>query len=286
MTARLLLVRCFPAFFLLGILVVPSQGVTADSPDLALVKRTLAAELRLAQDTQHPMRYRLHKSNPHLSSTKDIFETRDGAIARLIEINGHPLSQIDERKEQARLQGLLNDPGLQKHRKQAEDQDTARAMKVLRALPVAFLYKFAGTGESSAGPVQKFDFWPNSAFNPPDMETQVLTAMTGQIWIDASQERIVRLEGHLQHDVDFGWGILGRLNKGGWIVIEQAEVGAHQWRIVRFQMEMSGRVLLKNKTFDTEEEESQFEPLPVGMGYVQAIQMLRDDSGAAGQGSR
>jgi hypothetical protein len=79
--------------------------------------------------------------------------------------------------------------------------------------------------------------------------------------------------------VDFGWGILGRLNKGGWIVIEQAVVGPDmgigQWRIVRFQMQMSGRVFFKNRTFDTTEEESQFAPLPVGLGYQKAIAMMR-----------
>ncbi len=63
----------------------------------------------------------------------------------------------------------------------------------------------------------------------------------------------------------FGWGMLGRLNKGGWIVIEQADVGEGQWRIVHFQMEMSGRVLFKTRSFDTTEEETQFVPVPVGM---------------------
>ena len=73
--------------------------------------------------------------------------------------------------------------------------------------------------------VEKFTFQPNPNFSPPDLETQALTAMTGEIWIDPAQERVTRLEGHLQQDADFGWGILGRLNKGGWIVIEQADVG-------------------------------------------------------------
>jgi hypothetical protein len=98
--------------------------------------------------------------------------------------------------------------------------------------------------------------------------------------------RVTRLEGHLQQDIDFGWGVLGRLNKGGWIVIEQADVGGHQWRIVRFQMVMSGRVLFKNKSFDTVEEQTQFEPLPAGLGYRQAIQMLRSGMGSAGQAGR
>ena len=69
----------------------------------ALVKRALAAEVRAAQDTQHPMRYHLRKSTPRLTSTKIIFETKDGAVARLIAINDKPLSAEDEQKEQDRL---------------------------------------------------------------------------------------------------------------------------------------------------------------------------------------
>ena len=64
---------------------------------------------------------------------------------------------------------------------------------------------------------------------------------------------MTRLEGHLQQDTDYGWGILGKLNKGGWVVLEQADVGARQWRIVRFQMEMNLRILFKTKRLDTTE---------------------------------
>jgi hypothetical protein len=250
------------------------------------LQRALATELRAAQDASHPMRYRLRKSSPRLTSIKEILETRDGAVARLVSINDKPLSQADEQKEQARLDALLADPSRQRHRKQNEDQDTARALKVLRALPNAFLYQFAGAGAGSSGKVEKFTFKPNPNFAPPDLETQVLTQMTGEIWIDAAQERVARLEGHLEQDVDFGWGILGRLNKGGWIVIDQADVGGRQWRIVRFQMVMSGRVVFKNKSFDTVEEETQFAPLPAGLGYQQAVQMLRTPGEGAAQARR
>ena len=252
----------------------------------ALVERAVSAEMRTAQDASHPMRYRLRKSSPRLTTVKEIFETREGAVARLLSIGDKPLSAADEEKEQARLDGLLSDPGRQRHRKQNEDADTGRALKVLHALPQAFLYQFAGTGWGSAGKVEKFTFKPNPQFSAPDLETQVLTAMAGEIWIDASQMRVTRLEGHLQKDIDFGWGILGRLNKGGWIVIEQADVGGRQWRIVRFQMAMSGRVLFKNKSFDTMEEQTQFEPLPAGLGYRQAIQMLRSGTGSAARAGR
>jgi hypothetical protein len=263
-----------------------SHRALAQTPDVLIVKQALAAELRSAQDTQHPMRYRLHKASPRLSTTKDIFETKDGAVARLLAINGKPLSASEEEKEQARLNALLLEPNRQRHRKQSEEEDLGRVTKVLRALPEAFVYHYVESGVGPTGAVEKFSFEPNPNFDPPDLETQALTAMAGEIWIDRAQLRVARLEAHLERDVDFGWGILGRLYKDGWIVIEQNDVGNNQWRIVRFQMVMSGRIIVKTKSFDTTEEESLFTPVPLGMGYSQAIQMLKSSSAPVEEAGR
>jgi hypothetical protein len=173
---------------------------------------------------------------------------------------------------------------VQQHRKKTEDADTARAMNVLRVLPQAFLYQFAGTATASGGVVQKFTFQPNPQFSPPDLETQLLTAMTGELWIDAAQERVVRLEGHLQQNKEFGLGILGQVDKGGWVLIEQADVGGHQWRIVRLQLVMNFRVLFENKSSDSKQEYTQFTPLPEGLTYAEGIKLLRNGEGNAGQG--
>jgi hypothetical protein len=225
-----------------------------------LVQRALANELHAAADNSRPLRFQLRRSSP-----------------RLISINGNPLNASEEQKEQARLTGLLDNPDRQLSRKQSEDTDTARALKVLRALPRAFLYQYIGPGESSAGPVERYSFRPNPRFNPSDMELHVLTAMSGQLWIDPTAERVVRLEGSLQHGVDFGWGIIGHLNKGGTISIDQAYVGDHQWRTVRLKLQMTGRILFFSKSYDTLQEESHFAPVPDNLSYREAIKMLRVD---------
>jgi len=290
LAAKLLIVRRFFFLFLLipSAALVNSQLVTGNGQPVsrtrdalppaqaqALVVRALANELRAAQDTSHPMSFQLRKISPRLTRTQEIFETGDGDVARLVAINDKPLTAADEQQEEARLDALVSDPGKQRRRKQAEDTDAGRALKVLRALPSAFVFQYAGSGMGFTGKVEKFTFRPDPNFSPPDLETQILTKMAGEIWIDGAHERVARLEGHLQQNVDFGWGILGRLNKGGWIVIEQADVGEGQWRTVRFQMQMSGRVVFKNWTFDTTEEQTHFAPLPVGLGYRDAIKMLR-----------
>ncbi|MGD0860204.1 MAG: hypothetical protein ABR912_12940 [Terracidiphilus sp.] len=298
MPARLMVVRRSLLFlFLLPWAVlspVPSGGQSAPAtqPALtptqaqALVERAIATELRTAEDANHPMRYRLRKQSPRLTSTKEIVETRDGDVARLVSIFDRPLSQADEQMEQARLDALLSDPSRQRRRKQSEEGDMRIVLKLLRMLPQAFLYQYAGTGAGPAGKVEKFAFQPNPNFSPPDFEAQALTAMSGEIWIDAAEERVMRLEGHLQQDTDYGWGILGKLDKGGWIVIEQASVGQGQWRIARFQMKMNLRVLFKTRSFDTVEEMTGYAPAPAGIDYRQAIQMLRGGTGSAGQPSR
>jgi len=261
-----------------------AQPATGGAPALmpaeaqALVDRALANELKAAQDTSHPMRYELRKTSPRLATTKEIYETKDGEVARLLTVNGQPLLPTDEQREQARLDDLLANPGKQRHRKQAEDADAARALMVLRSLPAAFVYRHAGTSEGASGPVERFTFRPNPDFSPPNLETQVLTQMAGEIWIDPAHGRVTHLEGHLEQSVDFGWGILGRLNKGGWIAIDQADVGGGLWRTVHFKMQMSGRVVFKNRVFDTAEDEGGFAPLPVGVGYQKAIERMRSET--------
>jgi hypothetical protein len=252
----------------------------------ALVSRALATESRCAQDlshSAHPMRYQLHKTSPRLSTTKEIVETRDGDVARLLAINDQPLNSADEQQEQARLQALMDNPSLQQHRKQSEDSDTARALKVLRVLPTAFLYEFAGTASTANGTVEKFSFKPNPQFDPPDLETGILTAMAGELWIDPTQERVVRLAGSLQQDKDFGLGILGELDKGGYVQIDQADIGEHQWRITHLKLVMNGRVLFKAKNSNSEQNYTNFAPLPADLSYKQAIQMLRTTSWPANQ---
>jgi hypothetical protein len=255
----------------------PASGNGNAAPALtgqALVDRALANELNAAQDQSHLMRYQLRKTSPRLTTTKEIEETRDGAVARLIAVGDKPLGPAAEANEEARLNALLGDPAKQRRRKQAEDADAGRALKVLRALPDAFVYQDAGPGEGPTGKIERFTFRPNPAFSPSDLETQVLPAMAGEIWIDPVRLRVTRLEGRLEQDVNFGWGIVGRLNKGGWITIEQAEVSEGQWRTVRFALQMSGRVVFKNRVFDTREEQTQYAPLPVGMSYQKAIETL------------
>ncbi|MGC9158030.1 MAG: hypothetical protein ACP5FH_03480 [Terracidiphilus sp.] len=278
MPARRNRVRDLMILFLLLPWAATSQGQKTarltSAQARVLEERALAAELRLAQQPDQPMRYRLEKSTPRLTSSKEIIETRDGDVARLLAIDGRPLTPAEKQQEQNRLDMLLRDPALQRHRQQSEESDSRIVFKLLRVLPNAFLYDYVGPGTEPSGAVEKFCFRPNPEFVPSDLETRALTAMSGEIWIDARHQRVMRLEGHLQQDTNYGWGLLGRLDKGGWVILEQADVGQGQWRIVSVRMKMNLRILFQSKEINATETMTGYAPVPAGLDYRQAIQML------------
>jgi hypothetical protein len=115
----------------------------------------------------------------------------------------------------------------------------------------------------------------------------VLKGMAGEMWIDVAQHRVTRLEGRRIRDVDYGWGILGKLDLGGTLLLDQADIGNHQWRTTHIVLVMNARFLIKNVKLDTTLDLSQFEPVAAGMSYQKAIQMLEahDKPGSAAHSS-
>ena len=280
--------RCLPCLLFLflacsgrrtGLLAQPAPPPPLTPAEAqALVQQVLQTEIAATQDSSHPMQYRLRKTSPRLSTTKLIVETRDGDVARLVAINNGSLGPEDEQKEASRLQALLNDPSLQRHREQQELSDADKARKIIHALPGAFFYSFVGIAETPQGPSYRLAFEPNPAFDPQDVEAQALKAMAGELWIDVTQHRVTHLEGKRLHDVDYLGGILGKLEQGGTLEMEQADVGNHQWRTTKMVLIMNARLLWKTWKLDTTLEMSEYAPVASGMTYQQAIRMLESGS--------
>jgi hypothetical protein len=255
----------------------PAKDLSSEEAQ-AMVKRVLQAELTAVEDTSHPMQYRLRKSSPRLATTKLLVESRDGDVARLLAINDTPLNAQDAQNEQARLQTLLKEPEMQRKRKEREQADSERAKKIMRALPYAFNYAFAGFTQTPEGPSYRFTFQPNPKFDPQDLEAQVLKGMAGELWIDVAQQRVTRLEGKRLYDVNYGLGILGKLDQGGTLLLEQADIGDHQWRTTHMVLIMNARVLFKTVKLDTTLELSSYVPVATALSYQQAIQILEQSN--------
>jgi hypothetical protein len=254
-----------------------AQSITAAqvaADPTVLVRRAVANELKPGNG-QHPYKYKLAKVNDGKSSTKEIVETRDGDVARLILWGKNPISSDANQNEIDRLNNLMAHPEAQERRHKREQADSNRADEMVRLLPDAFLYRYEGTAEGPSGEVYRLSLKPNPSFHPPDREAEVYAGMAGELWIDQKQERMVKLDVHLIADVNFGWGILGKLYKGGSILVEQKDVGNDHWEQFHFKLNLQGKaLLLKSINLDTTEDETDFEPVPANWGYQDAVKML------------
>ncbi len=251
-----------------------STEPAAAADPTALVRRAIQHRMD-ATHTHRPLRYLLRKTDERRDTTKEIIETRDGDVARLVALNGQPLSAEANQAELDRLNNLANHPEMQEHRRQREQKDADRVNRLMQLLPDAFLYRLEGMVPCSAGQCYRLSFSPNPQFDPPDLEAAIFRGMAGEVWIDQAQERLARLDAHLNSNVDFGWGIVGKLDKGGTIVIEQADIGGQDWEVTNLKVDMKGKALmLKSLNFQITEHASHFSPAPADIDYRKAIQLL------------
>jgi hypothetical protein len=279
----------------------PAQSEPPPVPDAAALVRRAVANHMAAETAHHPQRFVLHKKDDRHDYTQAIIETRQGDVAFAIAANGAPLNPDMHQAQIDRLSDLDAHPDLQEHRHKREQEDTARADKLMRMLPDAFLYHYDTTvpctvtvppsvavpGEPTppppAGPVAvaqcyHLTFTPNPNFDPPDTESKILRGMAGEVWIETSHERLCKLNAHLIFDVDFGWGIIGRLDKGGTVYLEQTDFGDGDWELTRMKLNFTGKALLvKTLNIHLTEEMAHYSPVAPDLDYHKAIQMLESD---------
>ncbi len=241
-----------------------------------LVRDASFNELHPGSSGKHPYRYQLRKTDEKGTTVKEIVETPDGDVARLLSRDDKPLTPDAEQTEMARLDNLLAHPEVQEHRHKREQEDSSRADTMITLLPTAFNYKYLGIGEGLNGPAYRLAFTPNPAFNPPSREAQVYHGMAGELWIDVKEKRMARFDAHLISDVDFGWGIVGRLFKGGTILVEQKDVGDGHWETVNMKLNLNGKILMmKGLNIQTLEQGSGYQPVPPGTRIREAVTLLK-----------
>ena len=163
-------------------------------------------------------------------------------------------------------------PSEQAHARQSYAEDEKRIGKILVLLPDAFLYEDAGEENGC----RKFHFRPNPQYPPHSIEARVFHAMSGDIWLSTRYKRLERLDGHLIENVDFGFGILGRLYQGGWFRLQRTQVSSTDWKTERLEVHMAGRAMLfKTIARETSEVRGGFVPVPAGMNLAQGLSLLR-----------
>ena len=210
--------------------------------------------------------------SPEESSVSREIETTEGVFGRLITVNGRPPSPARGQKEAKHLQKIVRDPAARSSMVRGEEEDVERRMELLKEFPNAF--RFEPDGPETNG-VVRLKLQPNPSYRPQSHNALALRGMQGTIWIDASSERLVKIEGTLIRDVTLGWGVVVRLHRGGHFVWEQAQVSPGIWELTLLSVSLKGKIfVVKNLDLQMKETHRCFKRVSDHLNAAQAVSML------------
>ena len=249
-----------------------------------LVRKAVQNEIKAANDGTARFRFRGTKTTPKGSTTKIYIETKDATAGLVVAYNGKPLTAKQRHGEEARVERFINNPDELRKKRAQEQENAERTMRIVRALPDAFLFEYAGEDQGSEGIgragslLVKLKFRPNPRYEPPSRVEGVLTGMQGYVLVDAVRYRIASIDGTLFEEVSFGWGILGHLDRGGRFMVQQQEVGDDFWEISSVSLSFTGKILLfKNLSISSTEIFSGFKRVPSDLTFAQALELLKKE---------
>jgi hypothetical protein len=236
-----------------------------------LVKAVIRGEQQPPDVTEIHWKYLLDKEVDGKQEIREVVETKSGSLDRLLATAGRPLTDAQQRDETERMLRLSHSPEAQHKLEQTHRKDAAQCDALLQMIPDAFLFEYA----AESGGLAKLIFKPNPYFQPFSREGKVLHEMAGEIWVDAKQQRLVSISGHLMNEVKFGGGLLGHLEKGGEFRVKRTEIAPGHWEVMEIVVNMRGKALLfKTISVQQKEVHSNFQPVPDDLSLSDAAGLL------------
>ncbi|MGH9434804.1 MAG: hypothetical protein ACRD06_02255 [Terriglobia bacterium] len=221
----------------------------------------------------HRYQYTHREITPHSSQTTVEIQTQQGMVARLTQVDGHPPTQKECRKNRVRLARIASSPRLARQRLKSQQTDLERREELFEAMPQAVLFRYDGT-EPGTGWI-RLKYRPNPAFRPRRRVGGVLQGLAGTLWVDPSSQHLVRIDGKLVRTVSFGWGVLAKLYPGGHFIMQQKRLPDGAWQLTSLDVSFQGVILLfKRLNVNLKELYGAFEETPENLTLAQAVERL------------
>jgi hypothetical protein len=257
------------------LLLFPSSMLAQDSPR-ELVTKMVQNELK-SQEHPRYWSYQDSKQKPGATQVDRVLETPECWMSWPVSVNGHAPTEKERREARNQVESLVNDPSTRKKNRDEIDADR-RKSAALKLLPDAFQF----TKDGRQGKSVRLKFRPDPGFRPRSNEAKVFHSMEGILLIDARQIRLAKLSGKLASDVEFGFGILGKLQKGGTFEVVQSEVAPRDWEISLLDVHITGRALFFHTIGEQQHEvRSHFHPVSPDLSLRDAASLAIGDSPAA-----
>ena len=236
-----------------------------------LVRAVVANELKDQGESRGRWMYRVDKEEQNQQKTKEVVQTGQGSLERLVAIDGQPLNAKEQQEERDRIENLVRNSAEQQRLEQTKRKDREQCKAFFTMFPDALTFIYAGRD----GDLIRLSYRPNPSFQPPSREARVFHEMEGEMWVHETQRRLVRIHGQLMADVKFAAGLLGHLEQGGYFNVEQRELLPGQWGLTFMEVNMKGKALFfKTVAVKEKEYRSDFRKVPDGLTLAEGAELL------------
>jgi hypothetical protein len=166
---------------------------------------------------------------------------------RLVAVNEKPLTSAGEADQKRKLDDVISERKKESAQKRTEriakyEAERKRDHSLIGELVKAFDFKLLGEQRLNGYDVYVLQAKPRPSYQPPDMETRVLTGMQGQLWIDKNTFQWVKVEAQVTRPVSIA-GFLARVEPGTRFELDKTPVSADVWLPRHFSMRSRAKIL-------------------------------------------
>ena len=182
------------------------------------------------------------------SRTYEIMVLYEEPVRKLIARNNQPLSDSDARKEDEKVQKIIEkrkneSESNRRKRVGKQDHDREEARQFVKEIADAYNFRLAGEENLDGRETVVIDAEPRPGYEPHMKNARFLPKFRFRVWLDRAEKQWVKLDIQCVDTVSVGL-FLARLHKGSSIQIEQLRVNDEVWLPKHVSLKLDARVAL------------------------------------------
>ncbi len=180
--------------------------------------------------------------------TSDVLNIYGEQVQKLVAKNDKPLSDKDARKEDEKIQKLIDkrkdesDSDREKRLKK-EEKDRQQEREFVREVADAYNFKFIGVETLNGRENYVIDGDPKPGYQPVHKEASILPKTRFRVWIDKDDTQMKKIDVQIIDTISFGL-FLARLHEGSRVIIENTRVNDEVWLQQHAAVKVDARLAL------------------------------------------
>lgn len=180
--------------------------------------------------------------------TFEIMVLYEESVRKLIAKDDKPLPEKDARKEDEKIQKLIDkrkneDEGDRRKRLEKAEKDREDGRRFVKEIADAYNFRFVGTEKLGDRETDVIDGEPRPGYEPHMKDAKFLPKFRFRVWLDRAEKQWVKIDIQCIDTVSVGL-FLARIHKGSNIQIEQTRVNDEVWLPQRVALKIDARIAL------------------------------------------